>query len=333
MLAVIAGGSLIYIKWEKGGFRKPVKVAIVTWTEDTFWDPTERGAKDAANDLGVDLTFIKSKPDEASQTQHIRDVLATGVDGLAISPNNPQTQEAIINEAASKAVVITFDSDAPNTNRRGFVGTDDYAAGQIAGDEVRSAIPDGGKVIIAVGSVEMSNGRDRRQGLIDNLLDRPFKKGQNADPIDGDLKGKKYEVVATIADHHNIDTVTPLVTAAIKAHPDVKCIIGLFSYDGPEIVKAIDAAGKKDQIKVIGFDESVEEQADVLSGAIFSSILQDQYQCGYETVRDLADISRGVSKNTAFFGPWMTALPVLVMRKDNLQSLRDKHMVRSVDGT
>lgn len=331
LVILIVGGSILYIQWQKGAFRKRVKVAIVTWTEDSFWDPTERGADDAARELDVDLTFVKSKPDEASQTQHIRDVLATGVDGLAISPNNPQSQQAILNEAASKTVVVTFDSDAPNTNRRGYVGTDDYAAGQIAADEVRSAIPDGGKVIICVGSVDMSNGRDRRQGIIDNLLDRPFKHGNRADPLVGELKGKNYEVVATVIDHHDIGNVAKLVTAAIAANPDVKCIVGLFSYDGPEIVKGIEAAGKKGQIKVIGFDESAEEQADVQSGAIYSSILQNQYRCGYETVRALADNARGVAQNGPS-GPWLVALPVLVMRQDNLQSLRDSHMVRTVDG-
>lgn len=329
-LAVTAG-SLLYIRWERGAFRKRVKVAIVTWTEDTFWEPTERGATDAAKDLDVDLTFIKSKPDVDSQNQHIRDVLASGVDGLAISPNDPKLQQAIINEAAGKTVVVTFDSDAPDTNRRGFVGSDDYAAGQIAADEIRSAIPGGGKVIICVGSIDMSNGRDRRQGIIDNLLDRPFKRGSHADPLDADLKGKNYEVAATVIDHHDIGNVAKLVTAAIAANPDVKCIVGLFSYDGPEIVKAIEPSGKKDQIKVVGFDESPEEQADVLSGAIFSSILQDQYHCGYETVRTLADISRGVAQNGPT-GPWLVSLPVIVMRKDNLQSLRDTHMVRAVDG-
>ena len=68
---------------------------------------------------------------------------------------------------------------------RGFVGTNDYAAGQVAAEEVRSAIPDGGKVIISVGSVDMLNGRDRRQGLIDDLLDRPLRHDHQFDPITG----------------------------------------------------------------------------------------------------------------------------------------------------
>lgn len=326
----IAASSLLYIQWSSGSFHRHEKIAIVTWTEDPFWGPTQDGANDAARDLGVDLTFVTSKPDIDSQNQHIKDVLAGGVDGLAISPNDPVAQQAIINDAAGKTILVTFDSDAPSTNRRGFIGTDDYSAGQVAADEVRLAIPDGGKVIISVGSIDMSNGGDRRQGLIDNLLDRPFKHDRPHDPLNAELKGQKYELVATVIDHHEVDNVTKLVSNAIQANPDVKCIVGLFSYNGPAIVKAVDAAGKQGQIKVIGFDESAEEQADVASGAIFSSILQDQYRCGYETVRVLSDLCRGVAQNQPA-GPRLTAFPVIVMRKDNLQSLRDDRIVRSVN--
>ena len=91
LAVVVTAGSLVYIQWTKGAFRKHEKIAIVTWTEDPFWGPTQDGAEDAAKDLGVELTFIRSKPDEQSQNQHIHDVLASGVDGLAISPNNPKT--------------------------------------------------------------------------------------------------------------------------------------------------------------------------------------------------------------------------------------------------
>src|SRR6185436_3892320 len=96
------------------------------------------------------------------------------VDGIAISPNNPQAQAALLNEAADKTVLITFDSDAPDSKRKLFVGTDDYAAGGWAAQEVQDVLPDGGAVIISVGSLETVNGRARRQGLIDTLLGRPF---------------------------------------------------------------------------------------------------------------------------------------------------------------
>ena len=139
----------------------------------------------------------------------------------------------MIDDAAGKVVVVTFDSDAPNTQRRGFVGTDDYVAGQVAADEVKAAVPDGGPVLIAVGSTEMSNGSDRRRGLIDGLVDRPFNRDSKADPVAGEIKGKKYSVVATVTDAANADAAEKAVADALKAHPAVTCVVGLFSINGP----------------------------------------------------------------------------------------------------
>jgi ribose transport system substrate-binding protein len=326
VLAVI--GIVSYIAWPKSTVPARQKIAVLTWNQDPFWELVQTGANDAAKELNVDLTFIESTPGEAAQNQHVQQLLASGIQALAISPNNPQTQKSVIDDAASNAVVITFDSDAPDTKRRGFVGTNNYAAGQVAAEEVRSAIPDGGKVIISVGSVDMSNGRDRRQGLIDDLMDRPFKSEHAYDAIDATLNGAKYEVVSTVTDGGDAGKASQGVTDAIKANPDVKCIVGLFSYSGPAIVKAVGESGKKGQIKVIGFDESPEEQADVVSGDIYSSVLQDQYRCGYEAVRVLADLLRGIQVKGPS-GPMLTELPVLVMRPDNIQALRNKQWIRT----
>jgi ribose transport system substrate-binding protein len=326
-LALIVAAA--YVAWGNGIFHRREKIAILTWNQDPFWDPVQVGANDAARDFKVDLTFVESQPDVQSQNQKIQDLLNSGVQGLAISPNDPKAQESIINDAARKAVVITFDSDAPNTNRRGFVGTDNYAAGQIAAEQVRSAIPDGGKVLISVGSVAMINGRDRRQGLIDDLLDRPFKIEHTYDPADAtNLKGGKYEIAATVIDGGNAANATQMIEDALKANPDIRCIVGLFSYSGPAIAKAVQEAGKKDQIKIIGFDELPEEQADVVSQVIYSSVLQDQYRCGYEAVRVLADLLRGGEQN-APLGARLTELPVLVLKPNNVDAMRKTRIVRS----
>jgi len=104
-------------------------------------------------------------------------------------------------------------------------------------------------------------------------------------------------------------------------------IVGLFSYSGIAALKAVETAGKKGQIKIIGFDESPEEQAAVLSGTITSSILQDQYACGYETVRELCDQLRGL-KQGGPVGSRFRALPLLVMRTSNIAELRDLRVIR-----
>src|SRR5205823_7914992 len=182
--------------------------------------------------------------------------LAKGVDGIAISPNNPQAQAALLDEAAEKTVLITFDSDAPNSKRRLFVGTDDYAAGGWAAEEVKDVLPDGGAVIISVGSLDTVNGRDRRQGVIDTLLGRSFDRTRTRDPVDAPLKGPKYSIVATVLDGADIAKGKTLIADTLRAHAETKCIVALWSYSAQVALGGIEQSGNTGgKIKVIAFDE------------------------------------------------------------------------------
>jgi ribose transport system substrate-binding protein len=326
VLAVVASAAVA--GWMSGYFKPREKVAIITWNDDSYWDQVLKGAQDAADVDKVDLTVIRMHTDEKAQTQHVQDLVAQGYKGIAISPNNPKGQEAVLNDAASKLALVTFDSDAPVANRKAFVGTDNYAAGQVCGEQVRKAIPDGGDVLISVGNSSMVNGNERRQGLIDNLLDRRPQPDRKFDPTDGELKGPHYTIVATVLDGGEQAKATEVVAAAIKAHPDLKCIVGLFSYSGAAIVKSLAETGQTGKIKVVCFDESNDTQAGVESGAIFASILQDQYRCGYEAVNMMVSAIRGnLSQGPG--GVRVVPLRIWVMRPNNIADLRADRMIHT----
>ncbi len=325
-LAVVA--ALGVAAWAHGYFTPKPKVALVTWNDDPYWDPVIRGAEAAAKVKDVDLVVVRGQADVTKQTDRIRELLDQGVQGIAISPNGPSSQEAILTEAAGKVALITFDSDAEIPGRRAFVGTDNYYAGQLCADEVRAAIPDGGGVIISVGSISMQNGRQRRQGLIDDLLGRRRAQTRPADPVDAPLQGDKYSILATVLDDGDPAKATAGVADAVKAHPDVKCIVGLFSYNAPAVLKAIDQAGMKGKIKVIGFDESDATQAGVADGSIYSSILQDQYHCGYATIDYMADVVRHLDTDGPK-GVRVVPLTVRVMRADNIADLRRDGLIHT----
>jgi ribose transport system substrate-binding protein len=325
-LCCVAAAS-VYL-WARGSSVRPVSLALVTWNNDPFWDRVISGAEDAAEEWTVKLTTIRSTPEMETQSRHVRDLLGKRIDGIAISPNNPQAQAALLNEAADKTVLITFDSDAPDSKRRLFVGTDDYAAGGWAADEVRDALPDGGAVIISVGSLETVNGRDRRQGLIDALLDRPFDRSRTPDPVDAPLKGAKYSIAATVLDGADVARGKTLIADALRSHPEAKCIVGLWSYSAEVALGGIEQSGKSPgAIKVIAFDESPATQAGIEAGSVQASIIQDQYRIGYEAIRSLASTVRGLEQGGPL-GPRVIHTPVHVLRRDNLEEFRAQNRIR-----
>src|SRR4051812_27233576 len=67
---MVLGGALAL---NAGVFKSREKLGLVTWNEDPFWDLMIMGANNAAHDLNVDLTVIKSKPDLEAQSKHVKD--------------------------------------------------------------------------------------------------------------------------------------------------------------------------------------------------------------------------------------------------------------------
>jgi ribose transport system substrate-binding protein len=230
VLLLAAIGVSVYFEFGRQQKPRHLKLAVVTWTQDPFWQPLLRGAQDYADKSNVDLTIIKSKPSVDEQTQHIRELLDSGIDGIAISPNDANAQHAILEEAANKVPIVTFDTDAPDSKRRRFVGIDNYSAGRICAGELGEAMPGGGPVLISVGSVTMQHGRERRQGVIDALLERGFDRNRPTDPVEGVLKGPKFTVVYTATDGGVPSKAVESIVTGLRAHPEVKGIFVLFSY-------------------------------------------------------------------------------------------------------
>ena len=114
------------------GTPKAIKLAFVTNNSADFWTIARRGVEKADAELAdVDVDFRLTPPPEAGEQQRIVDDLLTkGVAVIAISPVDPQNQTLMLNAAAKRALVLTQDSDAPQTDRACYIGTDNVAAGR-----------------------------------------------------------------------------------------------------------------------------------------------------------------------------------------------------------
>lgn len=281
------------VAWQSQVFKPAPRVALITSTEEAYWDRVINGAQRGADLFEMKLTVIRSKPDEKAQSDAIRKLLGEGYDAIGVSPVNPVAQRDLLREVAGKSVLVTFDSDSEDSNRKAFIGTDNYVAGRLCAEMVRDAIPDGGEILISVGSIDKANGRDRRQGLIDALLGRPIDPNRAADPLGSPIKGDKYTIVDTLIDGVDKAKATTLAADAIRKSPGVKCVVGLFGYSAPSLLQALEETSKLGQIKIVGFDENEATLKALESGQIYGTIVQDQYGMGYDTIRFFNESLRG----------------------------------------
>lgn len=275
-----------------GAEQRPT-IAFVTNQIASFWNIAEVGCLDAAKDfdVNVDVRF----PDEATATrqkQIVEDLLASGIDALAISPIDAENQVQTLNAWAARIPLITHDSDAPGTDRLMYIGMDNYRAGRMVGELIQQALPDGGKVVLTVGRMEQDNAQKRRQGVIDELLGRA-RDDSRRDPVEGEIVGDKYTILATLTDQGKPEVAKQKAEDALNTWPEADCFVGLFAYNPPAIVQAVKQANRLGQVVIVGFDEDDATLQGIKEGYVVGTVVQNPYEYGYQSVRVLAEILKG----------------------------------------
>jgi ribose transport system substrate-binding protein len=282
------------------------KLAFVTNNASDFWTIARKGTEKAAADIpGIEVDFrIPGDGTAAEQQRVVDDLLSKGVEGIAISPVDPANQTPLLNSAASKALVVTQDSDAPQSNRICYIGTDNVAAGKQAGALVKEALPQGGKIMVFVGVLDAANAQQRYQGLKEALA------GSNISIID----------VRT----DNTDRVRAKSNAAdtLVNNPDIAGMVGLWSYNGPAILSAVKEANKTDKVKIIAFDEEDPTLEGIKEGAIYATVVQQPFEFGYKSMELMAKYLNGdksvVPASKQIF------VPTLAIKKADVDAFQKK---------
>jgi ribose transport system substrate-binding protein len=278
------------------GGGKP-KVAFVTNNPESFWSIVEAGTRKAAQEE-PDIEVLFRKPaqgDAAVQKEVVDTVVNQGVKAVAVSVIDPKNQSAYFKEVAGKTALLTVDNDAKDSGRLCYIGTDNYEAGRAAGRLIQEAMPDGGVLAVFVGDLSGVNARERRQGVLDELAGAKGKELSGVDDGKGEMFGK-YKLFRTYVDQpegpqkakeNAVDAITEL-----QKEPNV-CMIGLWAYNPPAILSAVEDKGKLGKIKMVGFDEDPKTLEGIASGHIHGTIVQNPFQFGYQAVKVMAALTRG----------------------------------------
>lgn len=252
-------------------------LAFVVNVPADFWTIARRGTEKAQAELpNYNIEFyVPGEMSAAAQKRILEDLLAKGVAGVAISPVNPDDSTDILNQVASKAALITQDADAPNSNRLMYLGTDNVAAGRQAGELMKKALPDGGKAMLFVGTMDAANARERTQGIKEAI------------------EGTKIEIIDIRTDGGDQAKAKANVEDTLTKYPDINLLVGLWAYNTPQIYNAVKAAGMDGKVKIVGFDEDQQTLKGISEGVIDGTVVQQPYEFGYQSMITLAKIIEG----------------------------------------
>lgn len=276
-----------------------IRVAFVTNNPSDFWVIARAGTEKAVEELGCKVDFRMPQSGTAEEQHRIvEDLLARGVSGIAISPKDPENQIELLNKAAAKVNLVTQDSDAPASDRLCYIGTNNYEAGRVAGDLIKQVLPEGGKIMLFVGTLDAQNAQDRKKGIEDVI------------------EGAPITIVDTRTDETDRMKAILNVQDALTTYPDLACLVGLWSYNGPAILNAVRDSGKLNKIAIVCFDEEHETLQGVKDGHIAGTVVQQPYLFGYQSVHLLVQLAQGdrsmIPQTKQIF------IPVKVVTRENV---------------
>jgi ribose transport system substrate-binding protein len=260
-----------------------------------FFTEMNKGAEEAAAEVGCELTIANANNDSAKQASDIENFVTQGVTGLivvAIDVNGvlPGVQAAM--DAGIKVVAV--DAALEEGNYDTFVGVDNEKAGAEIGQwVVDNGYAEGSYGVVGAKNSFIQNQREDAFRAVVDAAGATFTQSVSGDNV--------QEQAA--------DAATNLVTA----QPDLSFI---YTTGEPATVGVVAALGENSSTKVIGWDLTAEVIAGLDSGTVVGVVQQDPYQEGIEAVKEIFALLGGAAPKG------FIDVPITIVTVDNVEPYR-----------
>ena len=138
------------------------KIALITMDSiDQHWISLNEGAQKAAQELGVEVTFMApNTKDDAQQIECVNNAVAGGYQAILVAANGPDAISSALKEAASAGVKIVYVDSPANVEAEATFSTDNKAAGKTAGEQMIAALEAAGVSSGDIGVINVNAATD-----------------------------------------------------------------------------------------------------------------------------------------------------------------------------
>jgi len=303
----------------KAEAKKPYEIAVVVKITGIPWfNVVETGVNRAAKELGVNAYQTgPAQADPAQQVKIVEDLVAKGVDAIAVVPNDAKALEPVFKKAKEKGIIIiTHESPDQVGTDYDFELIDNVKFGQQAWEQLVAAMGDSGEYAIFVGGLTVP---------LHNFW---------ADTGIAYAK-EKYPNLKLVTDRipcgEDQELARQKTLELIKAYPNLKGIVGFGSLGPIGAAQALKEKGLEKQIAVVGTVIPSQAAPYLKDGSLRQGILWNPADAGFGMVwlaKYLLDGNKvqtgaeipGIGKIT-LDGLVVKADAILDINKDNAESL------------
>ncbi|MBS0192397.1 MAG: substrate-binding domain-containing protein [Phycisphaerales bacterium] len=261
--------------------KKTYRIGVIAKSQSNpVFQAARTGAVDAGEELSkkydADIKVEWRTPvneDAQQQAQYVEQLASQGFDAIAISASDANVLTSAVNSAIDRGVVVmTFDSDIPNSKRMAYYGINDEEAGRSVMRELAKAMGNkGGKIAILSGNQNATNLNARIKGVKDELAT---------------LKDKGFTLKEVYYTKETASDAAAMLQQVQTANPD---ITGWAMVGGWPLFTQNALDGVYDKAKIVSVDHLPEELNYVKNGQVAALIGQDCYGWGYQSVVMLVD--------------------------------------------
>lgn len=247
---------------------------VCTNAKIPYWQEAGAGLVAAAKELGVQAELVGPETyDPNAERDEFRKAVAKKPAGILVSPGNPEILQGEIDAAIAAGIpVVTIDSDAPQSQRLFFVGTNNYQAGQMGGRLLAQLLKGKGTVVFFT----IAGQRNLEERL----------KGYEAA-----LEASPGIKIAEVVDMKG-DSRIPFdrTTEIVEKKTPVDAFVALEALAGSEIAEVLDR-NKTEGKLILAMDAPAKTLEWIEKGRIEATIMQKPYTMGYYGLKALAEIA------------------------------------------
>ena len=242
-----------------------------------YWQEADAGLRDVAKEMGLGVKVDMDGPTSYSPKEEVdafNKAVSAHPAGILVSVANPEIFQAPIAAAISSGIpVICLDSDAPDSKRVMFIGTDNFRAGQESAKRMADLLKGQGNIVIVTIPGQL-NLDERVRGVNEAL--------------------KKYsgiKVVQTVDDKGDSNKAFDAVSALLSAKKQkVDGVLCLEASGGPGAASALRRVDMNGKVAVVSFDKDPETLDWIDRGGINATVAQKPYVMAYYGVKFLDDL-------------------------------------------
>lgn len=236
-------------------------------TETEFWLSVFAGAEAAATEYNLKLSISgpETEEDYEAQNRMVAEAVAAGAEALVFSAIDYENNASAIDDAARAGVkIVAIDSSVASDMVSTYIGTDNYAAGQMAAQAALDRVE--GELVVGIVNYDISsaNGQERERGAVALLNE-----------------SGRAEVVAVINTLAEAGQARDDTADMLTEHPEINVLLAFNEPTSVGAAEAVSELGLSESVFLVGFDSNVATVDGLQEGSVDALVVQNPYAMGY----------------------------------------------------